>query len=299
MLFLLRTGTANAPLQVVVRVNKPVEGGVPIRITFGETTFELQPGTDVLMLTRRETFNGVEHLTGYSIAPNRVDALLAAMRQAKRGRLQLAVAGAPQEREIRLDGIDEALRYVDERQGRDGAQDALIDKGARAPADAAAPKALPLPPAWPKQIAGIFKREKCEDRLASFEELTTGFIATPAPGRELWQIACAGGNYNILFIVIEVRNHDPRTARLLSFPTRTSRRPANVLVNPVWWDARNEIWAFHRNRSFGDCGTVARYRWAARGFVLIDERRKEDCDDKFVDPWTRWPVTRPGRGPRR
>jgi len=72
-----------------------------------------------------------------------------------------------------------------------------------------------------------------------------------------------------------------------------------VLVNPVWWDARNEIWAFHRNRSFGDCGTVARYRWAARGFVLIDERRKEDCDDKFVDPWTRWPVTRPGRGPRR
>ena len=297
LLFLLRTGTANAPLQVVVRVNKPVEGGVPIRLTLGEATFELQPGTDVL--TRRESFNGVEHLTGYSIAPNRVDALLAAMRQANRGRLRLAVAGAPQEREIRLDGMDEALRYVDERQGRNGAQDALIDKGAREPADAAAPKALTARDTWPKPIARIFKREKCEERLATFDELSTGFVAMPAPGRELWKIPCAGGDYNILFILIDVRNGNAKTARVLTFPTQLRKRPSNVLVNPVWWDARNEIWAFHRNRSFGDCGTVARYRWAARGFVLIDERRKEDCDDKFVDPWTRWPVTRPGRGPRR
>jgi hypothetical protein len=290
LLFLLRTGSANAPLQMIVRVNKPVEGGVPIRLTLGEATFELQPGTDVL--TRRESFNGVEHLTGYSIAPSRVDALLATMRQAKDGRLRLAVAGAPQEREIRLDGMDEALRYVDERQGRNGAQDALIDKGAREPANAAAPKALPLPRAWPKQIVRILKREQCEDRLASFEELTAGFIATPAPGRELWQIACAGGNYNILFILIDVRNGDATTARVLTFPTRLHKRPSSVLVNPVWWDARKEVWAFHRSRSVGDCGTVARYRWTARGFALADERRKEDCDSKFDDPWTRWPATK-------
>src|SRR5262249_36553179 len=47
-----RTGKANAPLEIMVRVNKPVEGGTPIRLTFGETVFDLQPGTDVL--TRRD-----------------------------------------------------------------------------------------------------------------------------------------------------------------------------------------------------------------------------------------------------
>ena len=45
LLFLLRTGSANAPLQMIVRVNKPVEGGVPIRLTLGEATFELQPAS--------------------------------------------------------------------------------------------------------------------------------------------------------------------------------------------------------------------------------------------------------------
>jgi hypothetical protein len=296
-LYLVRSGTANAPLEMIVRVNKPVDGGVPIRLILGETTFALQPGTDVL--TRRETHDGKEYLTGYWIAPTRVDALLAAMRRATRGTLRLAVAGAPQEREIRLDGMDGALRFVDERQGRAGAQDGLIDKGARDPSDAAAPKALPTRRAWPKAIAGIFSHEKCEDRLATFDELKAGFVATPAPGRELWQIPCAGGNYNILFILIDVRNGDAKTARVLTFPTRLRKRPSSVLANPVWWDARKEIWAFHRNRSFGDCGTVARYRWTARGLALADERRKDHCDRRFEDPWTKWPIVRSARGLRR
>jgi hypothetical protein len=83
-----------------IRVNKPVEGGVPIRLTLGDTVLELQSGSDVL--TRRETFDGTERVTGYWIAQPRLDALIEAMRRASHGRLALAVAGAPQEREIRL-----------------------------------------------------------------------------------------------------------------------------------------------------------------------------------------------------
>jgi uncharacterized protein (DUF1499 family) len=294
-LILRRAGKASAPLEINVNVNKPVEGGVPIRLTLGDTVFALQPGSDVL--TRRATFDGAERLTGYWIAPQRVEEIVAAMRRTANGRLELAVAGTPQQRAIRLDGMEAALRHLDERQGRVGAQDALIDQGPRAPADAAAPQPLPARNAWPKQIIRLFRRGDCAGaRLPAFDDLTQGFIATVAEGRELWNIACGGGNYTVLFVVIEVRNRDPRTARLLSFPTRTSRRPAGVLVNPVWWDDRKEIWAFDRGRSFGDCGTVARYRWSERGLVLIDERRKEDCDDKFVDAWTQWPVVKPRRG---
>jgi len=291
-LYLRRAGTANAPVEIYIHVNKPVAAGVPIRFAFGQTAIEL-PAGDVQ--TRREG----DRATGYWIAESRVAELLAAMRKVDVARLTIPVGGQPQDLAVTLEGLDDALRFFDQRQGRTGAQDALIEAGARLAADAAAPKPLPARDAWPKQIERIFKRERCEDRLATFDDLTTGFIAAPARGRALWQIPCAGSNYNIHFLLIEIRDGDPKTARRLSFPTRSRARADSVVTNPVWWDARKELSAFERGRAHGDCGTVARYAWSARGFVLIDERAKDDCDGRFDDPWTKWPAVKSGRGRKR
>lgn len=294
-----RAGKADAPVEIRIYVNRPIEGGTPIRLELGAQTFDLKPGTDVL--TRRMTHDGRERTTGYWIAAPRVGEVLAAMRKTDTGHLKITITDfygktQDQDRLILLDGLDNALRYLDERQGRAGAQDALIDQGPRPAADTAAPKPLPPRTEWPKEIARIFKREKCEDRLATFEELAAGSIAALSGDRELWQIACAGGNYNILFIFVEIRNHDPRTAHTLTFPTRRGRGRAGVLTNPVWWYGHKELWAFERHHSHGDCGQVARYRWTGRDFTLVDERRKEDCDSHFTDPWTTWAVTKAKRG---
>jgi hypothetical protein len=293
-----RSGKANAPVTMRVHVNKPVEGGVPITLAFGATAIELRPGADVL--TRRiKGDDGTERIAGYTIADTRTLEILVAMRSASTGRMTIPVNGAPQELTIKLDGLDAALRFFDERQGRAGARDALVDPGTREPADAAVPKALPARTAWPKEIARLFRQHKCEDFIATFEDLTAGFIATPARGRELWQIACAGGNYNTHFLLIDIRNGDPKTARALTFPTRQRKRPDSVATNATWWDARKEIWAFERGRALGDCGTVARYSWTANGFKLAEEREKEDCDGVYDDPWTKWPASKPGRAVRR
>ena len=296
-----RAGTANALLEIRVYVNRPVEGGTPIRLELGTQTFDLQPGTDVL--TRRVTHEGKERTVGYWIAAPRVGEVLAAMRKTDSGHLKITITDFygkthDQDRLILLDGLDAALRYLDERQGRAGAQDALIDQGPRPAADTPAPQPLPPRTEWPKPIARIFAQEKCEDMLPTFGELAAGAIATLSGDREVWQIACAGGNYNIHFIFIAMRNGDPRTARALTFPTRRGSGRAGVLTNPVWWYARKELWAFERHHSQGDCGEVARYRWTGRDFALIDQRRKEDCDSHFTDPWTTWPVTKPKRGRR-
>src|SRR5262249_49069362 len=149
-----------------------------------------------------------------------------------------------QDRVILLDGLEEALRYLDERQGRIGAQDAIISKGPRAAADSASPKPLPARADWPKEIEHIFRRNNCEDRVAAFDWLRDGYMATPSAGTALWQVPCAGSNYNILFLVVDIRNGDPKTARQLFFPTRLNKRAASALTNPVWWDARKEIRAF-------------------------------------------------------
>jgi hypothetical protein len=289
-----RTGKADAPLEIFVRVNKPVEGGVPVRLTFGETVFDLQPGIDVL--TRRDTRH--DRVLGYWIAEARVAEVLAAMRRVDTGRLRITIAGQsePQDRLVQLDGLDAALRYLDERQGRAGAQDAVLDKGPRAAADTPAPKPLPKMAEWPAQVVRIFKRENCEKTFWVFDEMTAGSIAAVAGGRELWQVACAGSNYNVHFIFLEIRNGDPKTARALTFPTRLHKRRDGVVTNPVWWTARQELWAFERHHSHGDCGVVARYRWEPGGFKLIDQRRKEDCDSRFTDPWTTWPVVKAKRG---
>ena len=293
-----RAGTANAPIEIRIYVNRPVEGGTPIRLALGTQSFELQPGTDVV--TRSITQDGRARTAGYWIAAPRVGEVLAAMRKTDSGRLRITITKfsgekEEQERLILLDGLDAALRYLDERQGRAGAQDALIDQGPRPAADTPAPQPLPPKAEWPKEIMRIFRQEKCEDMLPTFGELAAGAIATLSPDRALWQIACAGGNYNIHFIFIEMRNRDPRTARALTFPNRRGRKPNGVLTNPVWWYARNELWAFERYHSQGDCGLVTRYRWTGRDFALIDQRRKEDCDSHFTDPWTTWAVTKAKR----
>lgn len=290
-----RSGNANAPLETIIWVNKPVAGGVPIRFELGEKVFALQPGTDILM--ERRMHDGVELVPGYRVAPAKAEELLAAMRATRTGRLKLAVSGKDQEREVHLDGLDEALRFLDERQGRTGATDAIISKGPRAASDVAAPKPLPGRAAWPKEIEQLFKRNDCEDRVATSDWLSDGTIATPSAGHEVWQVPCAGGNYNVHFIVVDIRNGDPKTARQLFFPTRRHARAASVLTNPVWWDARREIWAFERGHAHGDCGTVALYRWTGRGFALVNERQKEDCDWKFTDPWTTWAETKSRRKP--
>jgi hypothetical protein len=289
-----RSGMANAPVEITIHVNKPVEGGIPIRLELGEAVFALQPGTDVL--TRRRIDDGVERVVGYIVAPARVGELIAAMRKAGRGRLMLDVAGKPQQRVIELDGLDAALRWVDERQSRGGAQDALIDKGEREAADAPAPRRAPDRTQWPAEIARIFKREPCAERISSFAELAQGFIATVAPGREIWGIGCDGSNYNVVFILIEVRNGDMKTARVIKLPVRSRKHSVGAAINPMWWDARKELWAFHRGHSHGICGTVALYRWTAAGFKLADERHREDCEFVYDDPWTTWPEV---RAPRR
>ena len=293
-----RDGKANAPIKVLVRVNKPVEGGVPVRLQFGERVFELQPGTDVLTEWLTDEDDGTKWLSGYRIAPSRVDEVIAAMRAVDTARLKVAVAGKNQERQMLLDGMDNALRWLDEIQGRTGAQDAVLDKGPREATGAALPKALPKKDAWPKEIMRIYQREKCGQMPFPFDPLSAGFIATPAPGHELWGIACNGGNYNTQYVMIGVRNGDMKTARLMLFPTRTSKRAAGEMINARWWDARKEVWAFHRGRSFGDCGTVSQHKWTERGFQLITERKKDDCDDKFEDPWTKWPEAKAKRKQR-
>jgi hypothetical protein len=288
-----RSSKANAPVEISIHVNKPVEGGIPIRLELGDAVFTLQPATDVL--TRRQTIDDAERVVGYYVAQPRAGELIAAMRKAARGRLMLDVAGRPQERVIQLDGLDAALRWIDERQGRSGAQDALIDTGERAAANAQAPRRAPKKADWPAEILRIFKREKCSERIYTFDELTAGFVATPAPGRELWGIACDGGNYNTEYILIDVRNGDMKTARVVKLPVRSRKLSLGSAANPMWWDARKELWAFHRGHSHGTCGTVAQYQWTEAGFKLTNERRKDDCEWVYDDPWTRWPEVKAPR----
>jgi hypothetical protein len=294
---LTRAGTAEAPLEIRLRVNAPVESGVPVRLETPEGVLELAAGADIA--TRRETIGAKEVLTGYFVTQSRTSEMLARLLRASSARLIVPVAGETQSLKLELGGLEEALRYVDERQGRTGARDALIDKGERAPASAPVPARLPAQEAWPRNLRNIFDREGCEERLATFDELQEGFVASPASGEDIWVLPCSGGNYNIGFIAVRRVGDKGKDigARLIGFPSRLGKRRLSVIINPVWWEARREMWSFERGRAAGDCGIVRRYAWSGTAFRLADERRKEDCDGNFADPWTAWTQTRRGTKP--
>ena len=294
-----RSGEANAALDIQIRVNAPVEGGVPTSFEADGTVLDLAPGSGVV--TRRETEAGKERVIGYFLAPGQAATVVELLRRSSSFRVTTLVEGRQKTLALSSAGLTEALRYMDERQGRAGAQDALVDKGSRDAADAAKPGALPERSAWPKEIEKVFKGERCEDTWLG-DLLPEGFVAAPAPGRELWQIPCRAGNYEHDNILIEWRKGGAKAAQLLTFPTRTkirdmprSRSGAGRMArNSVWQEARRELWTFAHFHAHGDCGVAAHYRWTERGFLLLDERRKDDCDSKFVDPFTQWPKTRAG-----
>ena len=79
---LQRSGKANAPLEIFMHVNKPVEGGAPVRLEFGAAIFDLKPGE---VVTRRQTSGSQERVTGNagSSGQQRV-AATAAIRQGER-----------------------------------------------------------------------------------------------------------------------------------------------------------------------------------------------------------------------
>lgn len=198
-----------------------------------------------------------------------------------------------------LSGLAQALRYMDEQQGRVGSVGALAAIGDK-PADLA--RAVPddarfdmrsssTPPAPPpltdEERQAALGLAKCGGRPRS--DLPIDVHALDA-GHALVLIACDAGANNVSSIVL-VGTGEPGARRFQFAPfdlmpgyTGEAGAPP-LIVNAQWNPTRSALSSFARGRPLGDCGTSETYVWDGVTFRLTQARAMPVCRGAWE-----WPV---------
>lgn len=200
---------------------------------------------------------------------------------------------------VSLSGASAALSWIDDRQGRLGTTAALVRRGRR-PAAAAAAPALPsvtpapaiaqtgLPrPVLPAAFEARADVKQCRSDTAFSAAFQSGVtIDRLSEDRELWGLPCFAGSYNFSFRYFITGRGGVDPAPVI-FPT--SRKPTAEVVNSRYDPASRTLTAFDKGRGLGDCGVASTWVWAGRAFVLKAEREMRECWGVPADLWpTTW-----------
>jgi hypothetical protein len=198
-----------------------------------------------------------------------------------------------------LSGLAEALRYMDEQQGRVGSQAALAAIGDK-PANLA--RALPdqirfpkaatdMPPAPPTELTAdeqlaVRGLAKCGGRP---RELPIDLHPLDA-AHVLTLVACDAGADNVSSIVLVgtgvsgARSFQyGRFDFMPGFAGDATAPP--MIVNAQWNPVRGSLSSFARGRPLGDCGTSETYVWDGAIFRLTQARAMPVCRGAWE-----WPV---------
>lgn len=252
---------------------------------------------------------------GLSVPPTAVMRTLSRLAAAREVRLSVMDEGP----EIPAAGAAAALLWIDERQGRLGATDALIRRGDRpaaaAPAAPALPRVTPAPAvdqggmaagnaplsgdenppkplALPAAVEALSMVKACRRDTADTAVVQEAVMsARLGPQTELWGVACSVGAYNASYALF-VTGPGGANPRPAAFPTwrphGLTEGDQDWLTNPVYDPKTRTISHFPRGRGIGDCGVIQSWTWTGRGFVLNEEKSMGDCWGMGSN---RWPTT--------
>jgi len=231
-----------------------------------------------------------ESRNGFTIKSRHIGTLLNQMMGGSSLALRFNTDAGPAEYVVSLSGLVAALRWVDDRQGRAGRQDALVAKGPEAPRDAPAPLVIKLKADIPAAVAALWSRGKiCNDVEDDMFRAMQGFVAEIDPDTRVWVLPCGmPGAYNAPYVAYGQTTTGDVWQIFFALPGEKGWVAEDMIYNVVWDHRGKRIEHFIKGRGLGDCGTTAAYRWQGRTFELISARAKGDCDGNFVPP-EKWP----------
>lgn len=198
-----------------------------------------------------------------------------------------------------LTGLPPALRFIDQQQGRVGAQDALVAAGIGNPANA---RTVPQMPSSGSEIADTDRlTEDVITPLSDTEEATVRKLATCDGGlvsryplelhmldktHQLVLLPCDAGAYNVSFVPLVAKSETGGEAGARSFAVAQfdampgySGEPGSppLVVNARWNPRLGLLASFAKGRGLGDCGTAEDYRWDGAQFRLEEARAMPVC----------------------
>ena len=209
-----------------------------------------------------------------------------------------------------LSGLAEALRYIDEVQGRLSSVAALAAIGDRAADQARAipdssPIALSVDGAPSADAITLSDEEQqaarrlaiCDGRLRNNYPIETYALDR---SHVLVLLSCDAGAENVSSIVL-IASGEPgarqfQIARFDLMPGFTGEPGTPpLIVNAKWNPAKTALSSFSRGRPLGDCGTSETYRWDGTMFRLTEARAMPVCRGAWEWPviWSATSVEKP------
>lgn len=281
-------------------IERDAGGNAPVRMTIGDfegvpASLMINDGTIAARLTRAEEGE-------WTVDPEDRNAFLD---QLYSGTLLVKDAGGQTIAEIALDGLWDALVYMDERQGRIGTPTALRRRGRRpaalvpaappTPVVQAAPRTSERPLAIPAARMAQARREMgCTTEDVGAVASTDAPVHALGNGRTLIMMACGAGAYNYQAYPLIARQ-DGRTIRIEPARFDVARELSEsepdpkgyYVTNASFDDATLSISEFAKGRGLGDCGLAARYVWDGQMFRLADQQEMIECrgSREFLTTW--------------
>jgi len=192
---------------------------------------------------------------------------------------------------ISTDGLDEALRYMDDIQGRTGTVTAVSARG-RKPASAVPPApTLPIvtvvhpsgraPTLTSARIKALQRRAKCH--------VTRGIAKA--------QVRSLDKTRNVALVPCRITGDNP-TAAVFLVDGKGNARPARLDAIPgLSWTriprvtngsyANGSLYSYVRKARDGDCGVSQHYIWDGSMFRLIEQAQMDVCrgNESFLNTW--------------
>ena len=230
-----------------------------------------------------------------------ITALLTTLQQKK------AITLANGKQVISLDGLKEALQFIDAQQKRGGSETAWINKGAQPP--------LSVPPAPAlKEVAVVnptptpLTREERSDLTdyGSWRINSSQCSLDPArrevrvtaltDDKALLMISCEAGAYNTVDLAWLVSRKKPFASHLvrLRLPFMPSSDSSEMeLMNASFDEKSRELTTLALGRGIGDCGIQTRWRFTGQRFRLVRYAEEPSCDNWHgPDAWPTLWITR-------
>ncbi|MCZ0734371.1 DUF1176 domain-containing protein [Phreatobacter sp. AB_2022a] len=296
-------GPDAAPRLRFVLDNTPVGNGQGLTLVVGSEPPVQLPGTAFRAIEqefddRPEAFELVE--------PAAVARTLAAM--TKGGSLRFGVnaprASAPA---VSLAGLADALRHMDEVQGRIDGATALVARGSRPASAVPAAPATPTlavtipdpsrraPTTVPRALLERHARETSDD-CDTGSRRPPNRIVRLSNTTVLYQIGCwqaAAQAGSMFYLATDGQGGSARRVDFETLDAETGRfgPPIQALTEPSGLEEMSAatLSSVHKDRGAGDCGTTASWVWTARGFRLSAYATMPLCKGITREDWiTLW-----------
>ena len=203
-----------------------------------------------------------------------------------------------------LSGLNAALLFVDERQGRLDNQTALLKTGTASadsvpPRPSVAPSLPPVPAIVPldnaqallKKVIGsqqtVLKQEECEPA----EEDIARSAAQPLDAQHaLVLVNCGMGAYQSSSLLFVTPRDAPEKARQLMLPLplhNAEGKPNSVswLTEASYDPHSGQLFHAARGRGIADCGESATWRYDGNAFHLMSYNSQPGCDGGEPGDW--------------